>query len=302
MRTLSLLVVLLSASTGLAQDLGLASAFAEVPPHVRLALDVEASAYPEVQLFSLAGLDGLERQGQRLAQASAPAAAPELPVVRVTSFKDESRVFWFSAGASAVTSLAARVLLVIPTWVGLALVSAGAASVLGPVAAFVMMLGIVGGYTVAESAAAALVSSLVFDNASHFYTSSFLSSFGGHLLGNGLAAGVMWLSLGFGWMLFHGVDALAAFTTGAAANAISVFSILGAMPVFVVVFLASVALPAVLGTWSMAATAKPREGYVIDPTWRPAAGRRRSALERALPEDRSRMPMRTLVTVAIPGT
>lgn len=296
------LLVVTSASTGLAAPLEVAQAFAEVPPHVRLAIDVEESAFPEVQLFSLRDIDALEGQGQRLAQASEAPTLSTVPAPRVSSFRDESRVFWFSAGASAVTSLAARVLLIIPAWIGVAFAQAASAALLGPVASFILVLGIVGAYTVGESAAAALVSGLVFDNSSRFYTSSFLPTFAGHLAGNAIAAGVLWLSVGFGGMLLYGLDAISAFTTGTAVGAVTVFSILGAMPVFVVAFLASVALPAVLGTWALAATARPREGFVIDPTWRPAAGGRRSSVERALPEDRERVPLRTLVTVAIPGT
>ncbi len=274
-----------------------ADALASVPAGVRLAVDISDSAYPEVQLRSLREL---ELEGMKLAQASAPAPDVAAPLVRVTSFKDETRVFWFSAGASAITSLATRVLLIIPMWVVIGLATVGTAPLLGPVATFVIVLGAVAGFSIADSAAAAAVSSLVFDNASDFFTSSFLASFGGHLTGNALAAGVMWLSVGFGGMLLFGLDALSAFTTGTALSAIALFSVLGTVPVFVVAFLASVALPALIGTWATAVTAKPREGYVIDPTWRPLASAPGSP--RALPEERFRVPMRSLVSVAIPGT
>lgn len=271
-------------------------ALASVPSAARLAIVVSESAHPEVQLLPLREI---EIEGMKLAQANAPANAPvDAPLVRVTSFRDETRVFWFSAGASAITSLATRVVLIIPTWIVVLFAVAGNAPLLGPAAGLVMVLGAIAGFTIGDSAAAALVSSLVYDNASRFYTTSFLASFGGHLAGNALAAGVMWLSLGFGGMLLYGLDAISAFTTGAASTAIGIFSTLGAMPIFVVAFLASVALPSVLGTWSMAATARPKEGYVIDPTWKPLA----SVTQRVLPEDKNHVPMRTLVSVAIPGT
>lgn len=304
MRTLSLLAVFLASTAASAEEAKeIARAFAEVPAHVRLALDVEKSPYPEVQLFPLAEVDALEGQGRRLAQTSrAPALSSTASRARVSSAPDESRAFWLTAGASAVTSLGARVLLILPAWLGIGFAQAAATSLLGPVASLVLILGVVGAYTFAESALAAFASTLVFDNASSTYTSSFPASFAGHLMGNTLAAGVLWLSVGFGGMLLFGLDALSAFTTGAIFGALGVFSVLGAMPVFVVAFLASVALPAVFGTWATATTARAREGFVIDPTWRPDEERRRSSVDGALPDDRSRPPMRTLFTIAIPGT
>jgi hypothetical protein len=247
-------------------------------------LDVKApdTAHPEVQLLPSAAV----------AQASEEAGAPRLR--RVPSFHDETRVFWYAAGASAITSLAGRVLLSVPA-VFIAAFAGVLGVALGPVAGWALAVGVVGIAVLADAALAALAGSIVYDSVSRFYDTSFLAGFAGHVTGSALSIGVAALTFGFGGMLLGGLEAIAPLAVSSAFQATQMFMFLGVMPAFVVSFLASVALPALIGTWALAVTARPKDGYVMDPEWRPLSAR----IDAALPPERRSVDG---VAVVLPGS
>jgi hypothetical protein len=259
--------------------------FSLLPSAARLALDAPATAHGQTRLVPLAQL---ERRG-----LGAPDVSNDLPLRRVT-VQEESRVFWYAAGASAITSVGARVLLVVPGLFALGLAGASSA-LLGPVGTFMLLVGLATGFVVGDAALSALAASLVYDNVSRFYSSRYLPTFAGHLLGNVLSVGATSLMIGFGGMLLFGLESLSAFAGPGAFQAILVFTTLGVMPAFVVAFLASVAVPAVIGTWALAASASPRAGFVIEPGWRPLG-----LLPPPRTRDDERLPM--FASIAIPST
>lgn len=276
----------------------------------RLTLDLDepelaTGALPGLRLLALSELEAVESVAEQttagaLAQAAehsgeavAEEAAPKLR--RVHSFQEDTRVFWYATGAAAITSLATRVLLAIPGFFVLGITLA-AGSVLPPVASWVLLVGAVAGWAIIDSALSALAGSFVYDRVSKFYTSSFLPGFAGQLAGATLAGGVLWLTMGFGLMLTTGLELITPFTLQGALTTVQLFSALGVMPALVVAFLASVALPAVMGTWALAVTARPKDGYVIDRSWRPL-DKPRASLSRA---DRDRLFVPPVLTLAFP--
>lgn len=288
LRCIAVLALAMLASLPLGASPGEGAALeslSRLPSAARLALDAPATAHPETRLVPLAQLQG---------EGPAAVAEGELPLRRVPSFNEEARVFWYAAGASAIASLGTRVLLMVPAWLVAITVAAGGVF-LGPVASTMLVIGLIAGLTVADAGISALAASLVYDNVSRFFSARYLPTFAGHLLGSGMSSSVLYLSVGFGGMLLVGLEALSAFSAPGVFQAIAIFSGLGVMPVFVVAFLASVALPAVIGTWALTATASPRPGFVVDPTWRPVG----LSLP-ARPHEGGRMPLFT--AFVIPGT
>jgi hypothetical protein len=253
-------------------------------------LDAPRSAVDGLRLSPLA----VAQPEDALAAAAGGAAVPKLR--RVSSFSDDVRVFWYAAGASAITSLASRVLMAIPGFFVLGVVAA-AGPALGPFGSWILL---VGGFTIAtllDASVSALAGTFVYDSVSRFYKSSFFPGFAGQLAGGALANGVLWLTVGYGLMLTTGLDLITPFAAQGSLAAIGVFSLLGVMPALVIAFLASVALPAVVGTWALAATAKPKQGYVIDPTWRPLDARHLAVPPKANHEE-DRLAVPPAVTIA----
>jgi hypothetical protein len=263
---------------------------AALPPTAALANDGEARAAAELLAFDArleieapaSDVGGLRLSPLALVQPEDALGKAdgggELPKLRrVASFADDTRVFWYAAGASAITSLATRVMMAIPGFFLLAGVTA-AGPALGPFGGWIMLLTGWVVSTVIDASVSALAGSFVYDNVSKFYESSFFPGFAGQLAGGALANGVLWMTIGYGLMLTTGLDLVSPFAPNGAFEPIGIFSALGVMPALVIAFLASVALPAVVGTWALAATAKPKEGYVIDPLWRPLDARRDIAL------------------------
>lgn len=274
----------------------------------RLSFEAPATPFTEVQLLPLERLE--VRAASALPALSAPstlaAASPAEAGSSATASApaghrygwalEDSRVYWYTAGASAVTSLAARVVLIIPAYlIGAIAVASGLA--LNPVVATIVTLAVVAGFTVVDAAISGLIASLTFNSVSRFYESDFLTGFAGHLAGNVLSAGAFWLVFGFGGMLIAGLDFVTPFTVNGVAQMLLAFSTLGVLPALVVTFIAGVAVPALVGAWALSATARPRDGYAIDPTWRPYETG--TAAERALPEERR---LRAQVVIPLPGT
>ncbi len=303
MRALVLFTVMLGASGALAT--GQAAGDAPPPAPVQWELVQPDSAYPEVQLKPLGVLIPelqVARFGTRLALASlddAPAAeqptvegdeavapaegeegaAP--PVVetedlsrfpRVRGVHEESRVFWYAAGASALTSLVVRVLAFLPAVIG-GLLIIGVNVAVGPAATLALVVGLIVGLSAVDAGLAALAGSLVFDSLSDFYDSSFFAAFGGQFLGNAAALGVSGLTVGFGLALILGTTILTQFIGEGITIGFTVLSFFGLIPAIVIGFFASVALPALVGAWAISMSAQPREGFKIDPNWAPLAPR-----------------------------
>jgi len=197
---------------------------------------------------------------------------PAPVLTRARGIAGESRVFWYAAGASALASLGARVIAFVP---GLfAAIAIGSMTIpFGPAVPMILFVALATGYAAVDAAIGALAGSLVFDRASSFYDSRFVAAFSGQFLGNALAVGVASLTFGYGLMLFTGVSLLTEFIGPGVLVGFTFFSFFGFLPAAVVAFFASIALPALVGSWALASTATPREGYRIDPTWDPFAMR-----------------------------
>jgi hypothetical protein len=179
----------------------------------------------------------------------------------------DTRAFWYSAGTGAAATLATHVLAGLPALVfGSSLVAAVAAA--SPAAAFGLGFGLTTGYFFAESALSALIATLVFDGTSDLYRSKYLAALGAHFVGNVMSTGATALIFGGGLLLIHGAGLLSEFTAGGGLSALSLFSVLGAMPGIVVAGVALVVVPALVTSWAIAVTATARPGYEIDDDWR----------------------------------
>lgn len=293
MRALLIAVVLLLSASAVAG--APPSKSRDDAPFVHFDLEAPATGHPEVQLRPLASLTPALSSVERAFElAAATKAQPRER--RIDGYHEEARVLWYAAGATGLTSLASRVLLAGPTYL-IGALSAGAGLVLNPVAGTVLTLAMFGTFTVVDSALSALMGSVLFNNLSDVYETTFLPGFLGHLAGNALAVGATRIIFGFGGMLIGGLGTLSPFLGSGIVELVAVFSMLGVLPALVVTFIASLAVPAIMSTWAMAATAKAKAGYEIDPTWRPSA----SPSERALPEKR-RLPVFVTLPLPAPGT
>lgn len=293
MRSLVFITVLLGASSGLATS---QAADDPRPAPVQWALEAPDTAYPEVQLKPLGVLIPelqMARIGTRLAladdepAAAAPAADASAPsegddaapavededlsrFPRVRGVHEESRVFWYAAGASALTSLVVRVLAFLPAVIG-GLLIIGVNVAVGPAATLALVVALIVGLSAVDAGLAALAGSLVFDSLSDFYDSSFFAAFGGQFLGNAAALGVSGLTVGFGLGLILGTTILTQFIGEGITIGFTVLSFFGLIPAIVIGFFASVALPALVGAWAISMSASPRAGFKIDPNWAPLA-------------------------------
>ena len=221
--------------------------------------------------------DGLRLLPAKFAKL-APAKKAAIP--RVASFHDESRVFWYATGAGAATALGVRILSAIPL---VALAGASSAFVGPGVLAILGATALV--LTLIETSLAAFTATAVFNNMSRYYRASYWASWIGQLGGAALSNGVMGLLFGFGHLSFLGVESLEGIVAGGILNSIQIASILGAMPAVVVAFFVSLAVPSMIGAWSMAATATTRTGFVVDEDWYPFGKR---TLVPLLPRDKNR--------------
>ncbi|MDP2344971.1 MAG: hypothetical protein Q8O67_28760 [Deltaproteobacteria bacterium] len=178
----------------------------------------------------------------------------------------DTRAFWYSAGASAVTSLGTHVLVGIPV---LVIASAGIAGIAAtaPITALALAVGVVGLYAFSESLLSSLAGFLVFNGMSETYEGNYLTCLLAHFGGNLASTAVTTLTFGGGALLFHGMGLLSEFTGGAGLQTVQIFSFLGAMPAIVIAGIAIVAVPALASAWALAVSATPRAGYEIDDQW-----------------------------------
>ena len=320
----------LPAAKGMQADAGAAALvdlMLHVPASVRFALARPATAYDEVRLApinhqtavsaafaaklrettTLSLAPETEALGARLLQPK-ESAAPALAAAntgamrpegrRVGAVSDEGRVFWYSMGASALTSLGIRVFLFFPA-VLIALSFAAFGASLGPVAMMVMLVGLFGGIAVIDAALAALAGAFVFDSMSRYYDGNFLGAFLGQAFGTGIAVAAVGIMVGFGALYIAGINAVVQFVGTQIIGAVVALSVLGIMPVVVLGFFATVVFPAMGGAWGLALTARPIEGFKIDPTWDPEL-----LTERARPKGLEKADRRVFapLRVAIPGT
>ncbi len=197
----------------------------------------------------------------------AKAQALQLPADYAWVERD-TRAFWYAAGAAAVTSLGAHVLIGIPVLVLTAGVLGGLAGGGAlPIVTLAIALGVGGAYAFAESLVAALAATVVFNGMSEIYEGDYLSALMAHFMGNLVSTAVTSLTFGGGILLFHGVGQLAEFTGQAGLNTLQIFSFLGAMPAIVIAGIALIAVPALVSAWALATSAHPRPGYAIDEDW-----------------------------------
>ncbi len=212
--------------------------------------------------------------------------APQLPS-RYAWVERDTRAFWYSAGAGAVTTLGTHLLIGTPT---LAISSSLLVGVSGaPLLAAV--LGIYVGYTAVESLLSGLVAGLVFDSMAQTYRSNFLTGAMAHMAGSMLSTTVVSLIGGFGLLVFHGTTLLTPFTAGAGIGGLGVLTLLGALPAVVVAATAVIAIPALVTSWALSASAQPREGYMIDQNWQ--------AIEQHT-DDPTRRPTERVATISVP--
>lgn len=176
---------------------------------------------------------------------------------------DDGRPFWYAAGASAVVALGTHVLVGLPVLVFTNL----AIGAVAPVAALPVLLGVGGVYLIGQSALAAGAATVAFSATSDLYDGNFVTGLAAHVGGALVGAGVSGLTFGIGGLLLGGLLMITEFTGSAGIQAISVFSLLGALPAVVIGGIALVGVPAVLGAWALAAGATAKEGYAIDPSW-----------------------------------
>lgn len=211
---------------------------------------------------------------------------PQLPS-RYAWVERDTRAFWYSAGAGAVTTLGAHLLIGTPTLA----VSVGLLSGVGGAPLLAAVAGIYIGYTAAESLLSGLVAGLVFDSMAQTYRSNFISGVMAHMAGSMLSTTVVSLIGGFGLLVFHGSGLLTPFTAGAGVTGLGVLTLLGALPAVVVAGTAVIAIPALVTAWALSASAQPRDGYVIDRNWQ--------ALEQHT-DDPTRRPTERLATISVP--
>lgn len=253
-----------------------------------LALDVLQVALPELDALvpSLVPSQVLPAKSQAL----------QLPADYAWIERD-TRAFWYSAGASAVTALGAHVLIGIPVLVlgGGLIATLSAAG--PPVVAIALALGIAGTYAFAESVIAALAGVLVFNGMSEIYEADYLPGLMAHFLGTLVSTTVTTLTFGGGLLLFHGMTLLSEFTGSAGVTTLQIFSFLGAMPAVVIAGIALIAVPALVSSWAMATSAHPRAGYEVDENWQMPT---QAALPPSSSSDRDGAP-RYAVAVPLPA-
>ncbi len=196
---------------------------------------------------------------------AARAAPVQLPADYAWIERD-TRAFWYSAGAAAVTSLGTHVLVGIPSLVVLGAGVAGIAAT-APITALALSVGILGLYAFGESLLSSLAGYIVFNGMSETYQGNYLTCLLAHFGGNLASTAVTTLTFGGGALLFHGMGLLAEFTGGAGIGTVSIFSFLGAMPAIVIAGIAVIAVPALAASWALAVSATPRAGYEIDDQW-----------------------------------
>jgi hypothetical protein len=196
----------------------------------------------------------------------APQAASASPSIVVPPrygwIIDEGRPFWFAAGASSVVALGTHVLVGFPTLV-ITGSAAGNVAQSSPAAALPLLLGVGGAYMLAQTALSSLTAFLVFNATSKVYDGNWLVAFGAHVAGTLLGAAVSALPFGTGFMLYGGLEGLSEFTGRTGLGAVAVLSVLGALPAIVIGGIALIGVPAIIGSWAMAISATPKEGYAI---------------------------------------
>jgi hypothetical protein len=215
------------------------------------------------------------------------AATPSIIIPpRFSWVVDDGRAFWFSAGASAVVTLGTHVLVGLPTLV-VTFSAAGSLAGTSPAAVVPVLLGAGATYMLVQTALASLASYLVFNGMSKVYDASYIVSLAAHIAGSFLGAGVSALVFGTGIMLIGGLTGLAEFTGSAGISAVSVFSVLGALPAVVIGGIALVGVPAIVGSWGMAVAATPKPGFAVDPSWKDPS----PTLSRSSPRDSESVPV-----------
>jgi hypothetical protein len=261
------------------------------PLHLDVNVVAEAAALVQrlrPTLPSLPALDSVATTTLALpvAEHLASYEAPQLPS-RYAWVERDSRAFWYSAGAGAVTTLGAHLLVGTPTLA----VSVGLLSGLSGAPLLVAWLGIYVGYTAAESMLSGLVAGLVFDSMAQTYRSNFITGAMAHMAGSMLSTTVVSLIGGFGYLVFHGSGLLAPFTGTAGISGLGVLTLLGALPAVVVAGTAVIAIPALVTAWALSASAQPRDGYTIDQNWQ--------ALDQRT-DDPTRRPTERVATISVP--
>lgn len=200
---------------------------------------------------------------------------PDPPVFsgipRAKKVRGELPTYWYAALASGTAGLlvkaAGAVVGFIPAIVSLSLLTAGVGP--GPAAFAVTMVAAITLGLVIDSALSSLVGGLVYDFASDFYESNYVAAFAGHLAGNAFALGAPLLTGGMAIMLTSGVAVLQDFAVAGALEGITAMTILAAPPVVFASLVVWMAVPALIGSWAIVNTARPAEGFVLDPSWKP---------------------------------
>jgi hypothetical protein len=180
----------------------------------------------------------------------------------------DTRAFWYSAGAAAVTALGTHVLIGIPVL----LLTTGVVATLNPggalpIVTLAVALGIGGAYAFGAAAISALAALLVFNGMSEIYEGDYVTALTANFAGSLVSTAVTTLTFGGGALLFHGMALLSEFTGSAGLTTLQIFTFLGAMPAVVIAGIALIAVPALVTSWALAASAHPREGYEIDDQW-----------------------------------
>ncbi len=223
-----------------------------------------------------------------------PSAPHEALPAHYAWVERDTRSFWFSAGAGAVTTLGTHIIVGLPSLFF-------ASSALGPMldagspGAFAAGIGLFTAYTLLESGLSSLVAMLVFDSMSETYESRYLTGFFGHFAGAMASTAVTSLTVGFGLLALHGSLRLADFTGGAGYRNLEIFSLLGAMPAVVMAATALIAVPAMTTSWALSAGATARPGYIIDDRWREP-----TVAERSEDPSRRRRDEDRVATIGLP--
>ena len=272
------------------------SARAAAAPNLMLRLDVDvvSDAITLVKTLSAPSLR-LSASGVLPLIESLPAVQhPSVPAHYAWVERD-TRSFWYSAGAGAVTTLGTHILVGLPT-LFLSTQIIGPLQANGSPAALVVGIGIFTAYTLVESGLSSLVAMLVFDSMSETYESRYLTGFLGHFGGAVLSTAVTSLTFGLGLLVLHGSSVLSDFTGNAGFGALSIFSVLGAMPAVVIAGTALIAVPALTTSWALSAGAVARSGFQIDEQWRiPTVAERTQAPARRRDDNTDRV-----ATIGIP--
>jgi hypothetical protein len=196
-----------------------------------------------------------------------PAASPVVALPRAFSWvEEESRAFWYAAGAGAATTLGTHVLVGVPTAV-LGGMLVGSTTVTHPAAALALSLGVLGGYLFAEALLSSFVSLLVFDGSTDVYDGHYLPALAAHFAGNLFAAATVGLLFGGGGLLVHGASMLSVFTGSSGLTGLTLFAGLAALPGIVVAAVALIGVPALVTAWGLSASATPAAGHALDEKW-----------------------------------